>query len=177
MVSDSVPLPDGLSQTLDSMIDQWIKKLSDALAPDSTDASGRGSADAASINAIERVSATLLIEIARADHEIDAVELAAIRQALQQSSATLSEQDVDEITELALKDADLSVSLHDQVRVINETCSRSQKIQLVEYMWQVAMADGNLDKYEEYSIRKLCDLLHVRHREYMQAKLRVLDKD
>ena len=177
MVSDSVPLPDGLSQTLDSMIDQWIKKLSDALAPDSTDASGRGSADAASINAIERVSATLLIEIARADHEIEAAELAAIRQALQQSSATLSEQDVDEITELALKDADLSVSLHDQVRVINETCSRSQKIQLVEYMWQVALADGNLDKYEEYSIRKLCDLLHVRHREYMQAKLRVLDKD
>ncbi len=177
MVSDSVPLPDDLSQTLDSMIDQWIKKLSDALATDSTDGTRRGASGTASTHAIERVSATLLIEIARADHEIDAVEQVAIRQALQQSSNTLSKQDIDEITELALKDADLSVSLHEQVRVINETCSRSQKIQLVEYMWQVAMADGNLDKYEEYSIRKLCDLLHVRHREYMQAKHRVIDRN
>ena len=132
---------------------------------------------AADIGAIERVSATLLIEIARADHEIAPAELAAIRQALQQSSSTLSAQDIDEITELALQDADLSVSLHDQIRVINASCSQSQKTQLVEHMWRVAMADGNLDKYEEYSIRKLCDLLHVRHREYMQAKHRVLDLD
>jgi len=106
------------------MIDQWIKKLSDALAPDSTNGTGRGSLDAASANAIERVSATLLIEIARADHEIDAIELVAIRQALQQSSTTLSTQDIDEITELALKDADLSVSLHDQVRVILATARK-----------------------------------------------------
>ncbi|RMG28378.1 MAG: TerB family tellurite resistance protein, partial [Gammaproteobacteria bacterium] len=35
-------------------------------------------------------------------------------------------------------------------------------------------ADGRLDKYEEYLVRKLADLLHVRHADLVQAKHRVL---
>jgi len=155
------------------MIDQWIKRLSDSLGSDvANDSSSSGSSHE---DAFERVSAALLVEIARADHGIDDVELKAIKTAIEQSSTSLSEQDIDEITALALQDADHSVSLYEQVQVINASCTREQKTRLVEHMWRVALADGNLDKYEEYSIRKLCDLLHVRHREYLQAKHKVVD--
>ncbi len=157
------------------MIDQWLKRLSDVLDPEAFAKGATGSADVSGVDAIERVSAVLLVEIARADHDVGEDELDAIKAALQNSSTTLSAEDIDEITALALQEADQAVSLHEQVRVINSTCNLAQKTQLVEHMWRVAMADGNLDKYEEYSIRKLCDLLHVRHRDYMQAKHRVLD--
>ena len=37
-------------------------------------------------------------------------------------------------------------------------------------MWAIAYADGDLDKYEEYIIRKVADLLHVSHSDFMHAK-------
>jgi hypothetical protein len=39
-------------------------------------------------------------------------------------------------------------------------------------MWRVAYADRRLDKYEEYQIRRLAELLHVPHQAYIRAKLR-----
>jgi len=36
----------------------------------------------------------------------------------------------------------------------------------------VAFADGRIDKYEEHLIRRMADLLHLNHREYMQARHR-----
>ena len=64
------------------------------------------------------------------------------------------------------------MSLHSHVRIINDNLSKSDKLLLVEQMWRVAYADGNIDCYEEYTIRKLCDLLYLKHRDFMQAKLR-----
>jgi uncharacterized tellurite resistance protein B-like protein len=38
-------------------------------------------------------------------------------------------------------------------------------------LWQVALADGRLDRFEEYALRKLGDLLHLSHADFIQAKL------
>jgi len=38
-------------------------------------------------------------------------------------------------------------------------------------MWRVAYADGQLDKHEEGIIRRVADLLHIRHNEYIRCKL------
>jgi uncharacterized tellurite resistance protein B-like protein len=37
-------------------------------------------------------------------------------------------------------------------------------------MWEMAYADGNLDKYEDYIIRKVADLIYVPHSEFIRAK-------
>jgi len=37
-------------------------------------------------------------------------------------------------------------------------------------MWEIAYADNQLDKYEEYVIRKVADLIHVSHSEFIRAK-------
>jgi uncharacterized tellurite resistance protein B-like protein len=42
-------------------------------------------------------------------------------------------------------------------------------------MWRVAFADGHLDKHEEGIIRRVADLLHLRHSEFMQCKLLARD--
>ena len=42
-------------------------------------------------------------------------------------------------------------------------------------LWRVTCADGHVDKYEEYLVRKIADLLYVPHREYIRMKLEVID--
>ncbi len=124
---------------------------------------------------LERISALLLVEIARADHSVDASEQQEIAQALTGSS-TLASDEIDQIIAEAMSEADATLSLHSHVSTINARFAKSEKVALVEQMWRVALADGDIDRYEEYTIRKLCDLLHVKHRDYMQAKHRALHK-
>ena len=127
-------------------------------------------------HALERVAAVLLIEIARADTQVDEVELAAVSRAVENSCYSISADELAEIVTTARQDAESSISFHDHIRQINSGFSRQQKIKLIEQMWRVAYADGDLDKYEEYTIRKLSDLLIVEHQEFICAKLRVLDE-
>lgn len=37
-------------------------------------------------------------------------------------------------------------------------------------MWELAYADTELEKYEEYIIRKVADLIYVSHSEFIRAK-------
>jgi uncharacterized tellurite resistance protein B-like protein len=133
--------------------------------------------DASSTDAaqMERVSAILLVEIARADHDIDSAERDEIARAIGASSA-LPAEEVDELIDEAMCEADATLSLHTHVSEINRQFDKQNKLALVEHMWRVALADGKIDQYEEYTIRKLCDLIHVKHRDFMQAKHRAIGK-
>ena len=123
---------------------------------------------------IERICAVLLVEIARSDHDVSDVERTAIVNALTQSSS-LELTELEALVDEAFLDADNTLSLHEHVRLINETFAKEDKIALLEHMWRVAYADGNVDGYEEYTIRKLSDLLFMKHRDFMQAKLKVAE--
>lgn len=122
----------------------------------------------------ERLTAVLLVEIARADHTVEQQERDAIRQALSDSSQ-LSDAELDDLIDLALKEAEGTVSLHAHVKQLNDALDKAGKVGLIEQMWRVALADGDIDRYEEHMIRKLSDLLYLKHRDYMQAKLRVVE--
>ena len=41
---------------------------------------------------------------------------------------------------------------------------------MVELLWRVAYADGNLDKYEEHLVRRIADLIHVPHSVFIRMK-------
>ncbi|OED44162.1 hypothetical protein AB833_02045 [Chromatiales bacterium (ex Bugula neritina AB1)] len=123
---------------------------------------------------VERLSALLLVEIARSDTSVDEVELTTIQHALQISCPSITSDEIEEILATARQDVETTISLHEQIRQINEGFTRAQKLSLIEQMWRVALADGDLDKYEEHMIRKLCGLLYVSHGEFIQAKLKVI---
>ena len=44
-------------------------------------------------------------------------------------------------------------------------------------LWRVAYADGKLDKYEENIIRRIADLIHIRHSEYIKCKVIAKEAD
>jgi len=151
------------------MFNQWIDRIKLAQL-------GSGSAaDEADINNdVSRVSASLLVEVARSDHQLEANEVSSITKALQQSSS-LDDSEISDIVNAAVADADHAISLHSHVKLVNDHFDQEQKYLLIEQMWRVAVADGNIDQYEDYTIRKLSELLHVRHSEFIKAKLRVID--
>lgn len=146
------------------MFSQWINRIT-AEKPDS---------DSASTADVERVSASLLVEIARADHQLEDAEIVSINKALKQSSS-LPDAEIDTIVASAISEADNAISLHQHIRLVNDHFDRANKILLIEQMWRVAAADGNIDQYEVYTIRKLSELIYVRHSEFIKAKLRVLE--
>ncbi|HEY3699253.1 MAG TPA: TerB family tellurite resistance protein [Spongiibacteraceae bacterium] len=117
--------------------------------------------------------AALLIEISKADYQRDAREqtaiIAAIRSTYQLDETALAEL----LAEAEMASAN-APSLYDFTRVINERCSEADKYALVRGLWQVAFADGNLDKYEDHMIRKIADLIYLPHSLYIKAKLEVV---
>lgn len=123
---------------------------------------------------LQLATAALLFEMLRADNEEHPDE----RRALERALATcfdLSEAQTRELARLADREASDSVSLYQFTGLINAHFTPEQKVQVVEMLWQVAYADGQLDPYEEALVRKIADLIHVPHRDFIRAKHRVTE--
>jgi uncharacterized tellurite resistance protein B-like protein len=121
------------------------------------------------------VAATaLMVQLSRVDQDEDQRELQAIVEgAVKAHQVTRAE--AEEILEDALSHADDATSLYEFTGLINEHLDQEGKQALLESIWRVAFADGRIDKYEEHLIRRMADLLHLNHREYMQARHRAED--
>ena len=64
------------------------------------------------------------------------------------------------------------IDFHQFTSLLNEHFSLEQKCKLIEYMWLIALSDGNLDAYEDQFIRKVADLMYLRHSELLSARER-----
>ncbi len=115
-------------------------------------------------------AAALLIETARADFTEDADEQAALQKLLC-STLELPENDVQELVSQATRQVDQATSLYEFTRVINDYYDREERLQLIEDMWAVAFADGDVDKYEEHLIRQVASLIYVPHEDYIRCKM------
>ena len=112
----------------------------------------------------------LMLEIARADDEIDDLEkelvIEGIKNILHQTN-----NEINEIFQKVIAVVEESVSFFEFTSLINDSCSRKEKYDLLVILWKVAYADGQLDKYEEYYIRKIKDLLYLSQTDFIKAKL------
>ena len=62
------------------------------------------------------------------------------------------------------------VCLFDFTRALHASLDEAQKLDVIRLLWQVAMADSKLDKYEDYLVKKVADLLYVPHSDVMRIK-------
>jgi len=122
---------------------------------------------------LQRATAALLIEVAKADFEQDDVERAAILATLRETF-DLDEAMLEELVELAQAASKEANDVYQFTQLANEHYSYADKTKLVEYLWRVAFADGRLDRYEEQFIRKVAGLLHVSHLDFIKAKVDVM---
>ena len=114
--------------------------------------------------------AALLIETALADKVFNEEELISMKQTLNKVYK-VDEKDIEELITESKKKVSESTSLYEYTRLINDLCDYEDKIRLISNLWSIAFADKHLDKYEEYLIRKISDLLHVSHKDFIQQKL------
>jgi uncharacterized tellurite resistance protein B-like protein len=113
--------------------------------------------------------AALLVEIAMADHHFSDTEASKLQQLLTQKFA-LTSTEIADLIDLAKSESNHATSLHQFTQIVNSQCSYEDKFRLVKAMWEIAYADGDLDKYEDYMIRKVADLLYVPHSDFIRAK-------
>lgn len=120
-------------------------------------------------------TAALLIELSQSDSEVDERETERLM-AILESRFNLEKAELDQLLELAREEARDATSLYQFTRLFNEAYEYDEKVTLVTHLWEVAYADGKLDRYEEHLIRRVADLLYVSHSDYIRSKLLVRDQ-
>lgn len=120
---------------------------------------------------LDLATATLLVEVMRADLQIDDSERAALKQVLQSLFSHLDQPQLDELIQQAETTSANANDLYQFTELVHQNFSDAQKFQLVVGLWQVAWASNGLDKYEEHIIRRISELLYIPHSEFIRAKL------
>ncbi|WP_217474689.1 TerB family tellurite resistance protein [Stutzerimonas stutzeri] len=133
----------------------------------------RNEDDQATPHSVEVAAAALLIEVGRADYESDADEQKAIIEAIRQGSG-LQDGELASLIDAGQASAERSTSLYEFTTLINAQYSVDEKFALIEALWRVAAADGDIHRYEDHLIRRIADLLYVPHSDFIRAKLNVL---
>ena len=123
-------------------------------------------------HALRLAMAALMIEVAESDfHDAPEEHDSLIR--IVKNSFDLSDSETNDIIDLAKQEHADSIDYFQFTRLINLHYSAAQRIELIEKLWQVAFADHKLDKHEEHVIRRIADLIHVSHSDFMKTKLKV----
>ncbi len=123
-------------------------------------------------HALQLATAALLIEIMHADFKVQDEERQAVSTAIQ-TAFQLTEEETQLLITLAEAEVNPATDMFQFATLINKEFSRERKILMLEHLWMVAFADMELEKYEEHLIRKMTTLLHLDHKDFIDAKIRV----
>lgn len=114
----------------------------------------------------------LMVEIIAVDDEQHDTEKAMLRHILS-SRFNTSEHHAEQLIEQAEQAHEDSTDFFRFTSEINREFSAREKIDLIESLWQLAWADEHIHELEQHVIRRLANLLHVSHKDFIATKLRV----
>ena len=130
-------------------------------------------ADHHSHGELQLAAAALLVEAATLDGHYGETEQAAIDKLLREKF-TLRDEEARSLHDLAVAEQSGANQLLGFTRVIKDRYSLEERIELIEMIWEVVYADGELHDYEANLLRRLGGLLYVSDRERGDARKRVL---
>ncbi len=119
---------------------------------------------------LELACAVLLSEVMRADGELSKNEQNKLVD-IMTTQFCLSSDEVTEILASAIKLSENATDFYQFTKTLNLHYSLEQRMKIVKLLWQVAYADGELASIEQHIIRKIANLLHLNHSEYIQVKI------
>ncbi len=127
--------------------DQYIKPTGSDVLPEDT-------------HRLHVATAALLAEVMRMDDVVSEEERRVVLRAMCEKFS-LSAVESERILQLAVHEARQATDYYQFTSLINKNLSAAQKEKVVEYLWQVAYVDDNLDPLERHLINKIADLLYV----------------
>ena len=117
--------------------------------------------------------AALLVEIARADFDETAEEDNEITRILVDYFSVSADEAIALLTEAQVATDD-SVSLYEFIRTLHASLSAEERLKVIELLWQLALSDKILNKYEDHLVRKIADLMYVPNSDVIRIKNQVL---
>ena len=123
---------------------------------------------------IRLAACALLLELAHADDAFTEAERAHLGSAVRRQFG-LDRVQADELVALAEKERAEAVDLWQFTSLVKEHYSMGQKMVLVEIMWGLVYADGQLAAREEQMMRKICNLLDIEPGYLAQIRKRTED--
>ena len=118
---------------------------------------------------IDLIACVLAYEVARADGNISNDELSSLLKEIEKITVAV-DKDPDEIFNLIKNYSENSVSFHEFISDINKDFAREDKLELINYLWDVAYADNVLDVNEERLIRRIADLINLKDLDVLRLK-------
>lgn len=125
---------------------------------------------------LQMASAALMVEMLHVDEQVTTEEDEKLRLLLKQRF-NLDSSEIEALIDLAHNEKHEATDYFQFTSLLNEHYSQQQKIDLVEDLWQLAYADHELDKYEEHLLRRLSELLHVPHQDFIRTKHKALKEN
>lgn len=145
-----------------------LRELFDTLLPPPGSTAGAAADDE---HRLRLATAALLVEVMRADGHFGSAEQSAVRAALVEKFE-LAPDEAERLVELATSTAQEATDLFGFTTRLNERFTDAQKLRMVELMWAVAYADGQLADHERHLMWRVADLLHVPQGAYVLARQR-----
>ena len=136
-------------------------------------ATGSEQAGEHSADQLHLASAALLVEAASMDGHFDEAERQTIRTLLQ-SRFGLDDEVAEELVEEGCRAATTSTQLYGFTRMINDRLEPEERATILEMLWEVAYADGEVHPYESNLVRRVAGLLHVTDHDSGAARKRVV---
>ena len=119
--------------------------------------------------ALRMATAVLMLDVARADHVFEESEFDRALKLIEVHFGLTPEEAAELVNEAGDKAEDL-VSVHEFTQLLHQHLNEQEKAHIIALLWQIAYADGRLDKYEDSLVLKISDLLHVSRGRVMRLK-------
>lgn len=123
----------------------------------------------AGLSETQFMALVLLLQLSHADFDSTEQEQQLVLGYLQreyQLAPAIAQQVLAQANQLAA-DATCLHAYTSKLKVLSET----ERLALLNQLWQLAWADGSVDPNEEMMLRKVADLLFIRHSDFIKAKL------
>ena len=114
----------------------------------------------------------LLLEAAHADREFSSEEQERVTTIVRERF-DLTAAEAGELIDLADRERRESTDLYQFARLINDTFPKPRKLAVVELLWSIVYSDGVLEAHEDALMKRMGNVLGIRHEELMAVKLKV----
>jgi len=115
----------------------------------------------------------LLLEACQIDGETEEIEINFIKNLLI-NKFNFSKAEAEENIKNALKNDGERIEIFSQIKIILNQMDHKERIDVIEMMWGVILADGIIDDFEANLMRRMNGLLYVSGIESAEAKERAL---
>lgn len=139
------------------------------------DADSGSAARPAGRDDVALAAAAVMVETATLDGSFDEAERASILRLLQRRFS-LTDAEARDLLAEAEAEAAQTTELYAYTRAIKDRFDQDQRIEMVEMLWEVVYADGEVHDYEANLMRRICGLLYVEDAQSGDARKRVMQR-